>query len=408
MPTRIVDNAYIFFKPTLAEVYDLLDDPTTIDPALQRRDFITISPTDIIKQTSNSEVDINFGTDFFAYLVTGCGEVLLDITEKTDIVQFTHSKTGIRNIKITLANIGVTYTHPVHIKLTQGTDPTAEKKTFYSNPFHISEDIADTTLFYYRDFGVLDGVDYTVTDSYNYIRVKVRFTNLNNDTPTQQYRQDSGNMIESRSVTSLPQRYVCEYFDNHGFSAFSYMLASSVIYAAKGGRVIGERVTSFGNPEAGELEGMTNFYIGNVVAYVNRGEIFNPVLDVTVPFALLDIGLKPLGGYTVAEIAPLPIEGYFNKNITLGVGTVTVRDEDADTIIATYTEADITIFDGSGFRITNFIGLVDFVSNFSINFTSGLFLSPVNETIAGSWEFWTTEQGDYDDADYTETQYFAT
>lgn len=409
MAVKIIDRSFIFLKKTLDEVYDALDD--TRGAEIYRHDFITLSPFESYTQTTNVEVDFNVAQDYKVELIDFCQNVLKDITDNVEIYSFLHSQSGLYNAILKIQAIGENFYSPVHLKITQTTNP---QNTWFSNPFCISSDIEDTTRFDYRDYGVTYGIDYLTTDIFNSIRVKGYFTKANNASQRDVYLQTgpNGRTIRKNVNLNLPQDFVIEYQDNHGLDAFAVMCAHSVIYVCKGSRTYGERATNIVDSSS-EVIGASNFFKASFTANIDKTDIMQ-ISDSgqTRPFALLQAGLQPKGTVSLISGATMSLKGFFNRDIHLGNGTLTVySDSLPNNNQIVYTQADISLIGTNGFEILDFVGKINEIGEYFINFTPGLFLSPINQTYAVTnnteWAFNVVGEFDYSGTDYENTQYLA-
>lgn len=101
---------------------------------------------------------------------------------------------------------------------------------------------------------------------------------------------------------------------------------------------------------------------------------------------------------------PNEISGTFNRNITLGVGTLKVFKDNA--LFLTFTQNDITVLNNSfSIDVTN---LFPDNGNYYITFTEGLFKSGVQvyKGISSS-SFWVFSivDGEYEGTEYNNSEY---
>ena len=104
---------------------------------------------------------------------------------------------------------------------------------------------------------------------------------------------------------------------------------------------------------------------------------------------------------------PNEIQGTFNRNITLGVGTLKVYKDNV--LFLTFNENDISITDNT-FTIDS-TNLFPDNGNYYINFTSGLFTDVLGNTIAITndtyWTF-TIVDGEFSATDFDNTEFLTT
>ena len=101
---------------------------------------------------------------------------------------------------------------------------------------------------------------------------------------------------------------------------------------------------------------------------------------------------------------PNEISGTFNRNITLGVGTLKVFKDNA--LFLTFTESNIVV-DGNVFTI-DIRNLFPDNGNYYITFTEGLFKSGVQVykgiTNSSTWTF-SIIDGEYEGTEYNNSEY---
>jgi len=102
---------------------------------------------------------------------------------------------------------------------------------------------------------------------------------------------------------------------------------------------------------------------------------------------------------------PNEISGVFNRNITLGVGTLKVYKDNI--LFLTFTQDDISVTDN--YFTIDITNLFPDNGGYYINFTSGLFTSDLGEVYQGidNDTDWTFEiiDGEYESTEYTTTEY---
>jgi len=285
----IQDFAPIFLKPSLQEVFECLDDP---QQATIFNRFIVLSPTEHYCLTTSSNVDINFATDAKVELITTCGTVLADITDKVTIRTHNNSRSGLFNITFEIVNIGQQFPAPVHLRFTQTTNP---KNVFYSNPFRVLEDIQDTFRVDWRAYGVFHGVDYINAPFMQSCRFKGSFTKLDPKTQRELYLNTGSQTIQNGLIPSFSHLFTVEYQTNQELEAFQYITYSPVVWVTKGNRSYAERVTAFETASESVLGG-SNFFSASFAAYVDKSQRYIPAYQITPNFML--VSFSPSGVYT--------------------------------------------------------------------------------------------------------------
>ena len=370
MITKVIkDSAFIFLKPTMAEVYAELHEPQISDPYLRRQDFICLSPYERYRQQSNSSVNIQLGQDYVVQLVTLCGAVLVDVTDRVFIEEFQHRTTGLTNVYFEMINLPA-QSQPVCLKFTA---PILSAKTaFYSNPFVIQDRPKETTRIDYWSRELFDGVDYETTDALLSIRVLGHFTQPKPQEQVQVYSQTSARgsintQIESIGTELQPWAFTCEYITNAGLRAFQSFRRTPIKY------INGIRCTSMTTSYETVL-GSSNFYRAEWNAFMDETEEYTDESMIANPYTLTPIA--PTLSYTISSL-PTTLSGNFTQNITLGTGNLIIYNS-LNVAVAIYDQSAITVL-GSGFSI-NISGDITVNDNYYVNFDSGLFVSVFGQT----------------------------
>ena len=381
MITKVIkDSAFIFLKPTMAEVYAELHEPQISDPYLRRQDFICLSPYERYRQQSNSSVNIQLGQDYVVQLVTLCGAVLVDVTDRVFIEEFQHRTTGLTNVYFEMINLPA-QSQPVCLKFTA---PILSAKTaFYSNPFVIQDRPKETTRIDYWSRELFDGVDYETTDALLSKRVLGHFTQPKPQEQVQVYSQTAARgaintQIESIGTELQPWAFTCEYITNHGLKAFQSFRRTPIKY------INGIRCTSMTTSYETVL-GSSNFYRAEWNAFMDETEEYTDESMIANPYTLTPIA--PTLSYTISSL-PTTLSGNFTQNITLGTGNLIIYNS-LNVAVAIYDQSAITVL-GSGFSI-NISGDITVNDNYYVNFDSGLFVSVFGQTFAlvskTDWKF---------------------
>lgn len=392
MLVRVIDQSFIYFCKTLPEVYARLNDPNEFDPTLTKR-VVQIHTSDTTRQVTNSDYPLAFGQNYKVELVTKCGTVLSDITERFFMFQFVHQQTGVVNQYWEAIQLPSTYTTPVHFKISHwaGGFPLSGLVA-YSSPFYISSSVAGTSSLTYWDSGIRSGIDYGTTTAKCRIRIKGSLRELDDATENQTYTQISnvdgtGTVIEKHTDALLfPRKYITEYTDNHGVRAFGVFRKHGVKY------IDDVRATSV-TQENTEILGSSNFRKGSWVVNQRESEYYVDSFQIAPNFAL--VSFSPTGLYT-PDTFPSTLTGQFNQSFTLGEGSFFILDNEG-VRIGNLTESDITITGANSFLI-NIASLSLPNGNYYVNFDAGLFVSIFGQTmeIIGDDTTWAFEISDGD------------
>lgn len=409
MPQNIVDNGFIFFKRTLPDVYAAMGEPQGSN--IKNYGFVCPAPMDEIRQISNygnpsdpNDTGLNFAQDYTASLVDCCDNFLLDITPNFTIYQFNQSATGYFNMYWQLKNVGQSFHKPVHIRITQTTQPT---NIAYSSPFVIKDDPDNTTMVDYWDYSLYDGFDYGVMNGGRCrIRIKGRYTKPTPASENQTYTQVSRNspngvVVHNRGTKVMNYNWVVEYGTNFGLEAFESMRGSAIVY------LNGVRATNIVQSTEDVL-GTSNFHKAAWVVNLYRTETYENTGAIGIPFALVLSAVVPFGSVTLATLATTTMKGYFTKDISIGTGRLVVIDKASNINVLTYTASDITLLGTNGFEIASFAGAITNPSDYYIIFDPTLFPSLIGEVYnvaVDEWHFTSLTQGQYKDTQYTNNQY---
>jgi len=365
---RIIDNAFLYLKPVLEEVFATLHEPQIA--TIHHYDFICLSPYERYRQQSNSSVNIQLGQDYVVQLVTLCGTVIVDVTDRVFIEEFQHRTTGLTNVYFEMINLPA-QSQPVCLKFTA---PILSAKTaFYSNPFVIQDRPKETTRLDYWSRELFDGVDYETTDALLSIRVLGHFTQPKPQEQVQVYSQTSARgsintQIESIGTELQPWAFTCEYITNHGLKAFQSFRRTPIKY------INGIRCTSMTTSYETVL-GSSNFYRAEWNAFMDETEEYTDESMIANPYTLTPIA--PTLSYTISSL-PTTLSGNFTQNITLGTGNLIIYNS-LNVAVAIYDQSAITVI-GSTFSI-NISGDITVEADYYVNFESGLFVSVFNQNI---------------------------
>jgi len=389
-----IDNALLRFKPTLEEAKKLGDSKVA---NVFDWSFLCVSPVEEYLQISNFNTDVNFGGDYKAELVDCCDRVLKDITNNVFIYQGSNSESGYKNIAVELAYIGDFYPHwgrKCYLKISHwaGGFPVSDL-VIYSNPFHVAYDLKQVLRMDYRGYGMNNGIDYTNFNFMQSFGLKGWFNKFTDETETEKYLQESGNTVSSNATVSLLAEYSFEHVSAHAQKALARWIRSPRFY------LNGVRHTA-NQLSLGEREGNSNFYEGKFSGYSNESDIYTPTLQIAPLLSFTPI--YPVGVYTLAGLLP-QIQGQFNYPITLGFGNLYVRKVSDDSIVNTFTQADIVVTDNS-FEINQ--AAADENGEYYITFDESLFLFPFGQSeYVVDWKF-KISAGDWLNTDWNNSDFF--
>jgi hypothetical protein len=345
---------------------------------------ICLSPDETYLQTTNTPSGIAFDGNYEVTIVD-CNDVeLQDITNNVAINERTIN--GLPQIDFEIVNIGSDYyAKTVFLKFKH----TVSNYVWYSNPLNITNYfINETSRFDYKN----------ATDSfYQSIRLKTYFTVNDAESQSSEYVTYDGKKLTSRLITTEIEKYIFDKIDNFTYRRLNNLLSRNIIY------LNGNRVTDKQTLPSKDRAGDSNIFNIDFKVAIDYNETYTEVLQIFEQLALVD--QTPLGFYS--SFIPTEIIGSFNRNITLGVGTLTIYKDNV--LFATYNQGDIAVVDNE-FTI-DILGLLVDNGDYYINFTSGLFTDALGNTIAitndTDWAF-SLIDGEFSATDFDNTEFLTT
>lgn len=335
-------------------------------------------------QTTNTALGIAFDGNYAVYIVDCEGTILQNITGNVAINERTIN--GIPQIDFEIVNIGTDYyAKDVYLKFVH----TVSNYVWFSNPLNITDcNLGLTSRFDYKN----------ATDEYfQSIRLGCYFTVNDAESQASEYVTYNGKKITSRLINTEFEKYIFDKIDNFTYRRLNNLLSRNVVY------INGYRVTDKQTLPSKERVGDTNWFTIDFKVAIDYNESFTDSLQIFEVLALTD--KSPLGVYST--LMPTEIVGTFNRNVTLGVGTLTVYKDNV--LFLTFNQTDITVVDNQ-FTI-DILGLITDNADYYINFTSGLFTDAIGNTIEITndvdWAFSITD-GEFDDTEFDNTEFLTT
>jgi len=363
------------------------DDPNTVQ--ISKRPFIVQTPCETFMQFSNCKDGVSFVGGIKVELITCDGAVKSDITNfffyDTLIVD------GLPQIRFEFGKIGVDYwTTPLFLKITD----LINENVYYSNSFLVTNYRSHlTTRCEYSNFGRFKGIPYDLKPTTQTIRFFDCFYQDSANTKNiKSYTQTDGNIANYRDVTTFGKMYVFSFLDIAIDNRLNEMFSHDTVF------VDGERV-KIQTYEPAEILGDSNFKTATFTVNT-QGEYSTLGYQLFEPLQLLSF--TPSGLYTAANF-PTDIIGLFNRDVTLGVGTIKIYDE-FNNLIITFTQNNITLADNE-FVIDN-LGFDTIIKKYYVIISEGLFIGAgCNDFSIKNIRDWTFEivGGQYDPADYDTT-----
>lgn len=360
-------------------------------PLSQQRYYqnIQLSPDEIYFQILNTTTGIEFNGDYTATLVDGCGNLKLDITNKTIISEFVDSN-GLSQIALELLPIKEDfYRQIVIIKLKHNTS----NAEYFSTPFNLTNyNINETTRFDYKNSKIFQGTDYVNAPYYQSIRVRTWYDRkANNSEITDYYQITSQNTISVKPLYKQEEIYKTTFLTEFTTERLDFILMHDIIY------VDGVRMTNKTVIDNSERINGTNLREESEFNVTkNFSDLFTPKFQIFEELAL--IFKEPEGLYSLGTL-PANIVMNFNKEISTLTGTVIIYDNSDDSIIDTFNQSDVTIILGNTAQIS-IVGSITTSGEYRIEVANGLFESNFGElSDFYSW-FFTVQDGDFLNTDF--------
>lgn len=389
------DYSFIRLKDNFADAKDIGDRKITEEFFF---DFISLKTNEPYFQISNVTNGISFEGNYKVEIVNCNDAVLKDVTAHVFIEEIT-GVNGNTQIKFEVINIGEDfYRETVYFKFSS----TISDEVYYSNPLNITDyQDNETTLFKYKCYNDIYGIPYTNAQDFQQIRLKTYFDIPIDDSEIEGYYQTSRNRnISARVLNKQFEQYQIDYITRFGYDRLNVLLKSDFYYIDE------VRITDTTKVDSNDMIELSNVFTTNFIVSKNYNDTASYEYQIFDGFNL--VTKSPFGTFTLASL-PTDIEGTFNYPITLNEGTVQVYDASDNSLLATYTESDITVI-GNTFTIDN-TGLITSNGNYYIKVSSGLFsyigvdFEGINNTT--DWAF-IVQDGDYSILDYSDSDYLTT
>jgi hypothetical protein len=337
---------------------------------------IILCPNQTYLQTTNTKLGIAFDGNFQVTIVDCNDNQLQDITDNVAINERTIA--GLPQIDFEIVNIGVDYyAKNVYLKFRH----TVSNYVWYSNPLQITNYFDDiSSRFNYKN----------ANDTYyQSITLKCFFSVNDAESNSSEYVTYEGKKVTSRLITTELEQYFFDSIDNFTFRRLNNLLSRNIVY------INGNRITNKQTVASKSRAGDTNIFNLDFKVAIDYNDIFVEELQIFEPLEITE--QIPLGFYS--SLIPTELIGAFNRNITLGVGTLTIYKDNV--LFATYNQGDIAVVDNE-FTI-DILGLLVDNGAYYINFTSGLFTDALGNTIAitndTDWAF-SLVDGEFDGTEF--------
>lgn len=349
--------------------------------------FVQQLPNETFLQISSSDESISFVDEFTTDLVDGCNNLIANINYNF-YAEFRVDSNGITQIAFEFGMIGVDYGSTVlHLRLTDSTNG----NVWFSSPFLIANNNKKiSTRFDYWSESKFNNISYDLFERKQSVRLSNCYDNTAvNKRDLKQYLQSNGMQVSYRSVTTYLRQFILNAIDYFVNDRLEVLFSHPIVYVNR------ERsdVSDF---KVDERKGDTNWFSGEFV--------INPKRQYLLPEYQIFQGLEILT-YIPAidsiQTSVPTIQGFFNKPVTLGTGTIQIFKDGV--LLETFTEADVDLVTPLNFKITT--AYTD-TGLYSVVISSGLFLSGIEtiEVVNPNWQF-TISTGEFDPADFDSTEF---
>jgi len=339
---------------------------------------IILRPNETYLQTSNTTDGIAFDGNYKVTVVDCDDKELLDITNNVAIFEFT--KDGVEQISFEITNIGTDfYAKKVFLKFKH----TVSNYVWWTNAINITNYFDSTSSrFDYKN----------ATDTYYQSIVLKCFFSVNDaESNSSEYTTQYGKKVTSRMIATELEQYFFDSIDNFTYRRLNNLLGHNVVY------INGNRVTTKQTLPSKARVGDTNIFNMDFKVPIDYNETFGYFYQIFDPLAI--VTLYPQGNYTLASLNYV-LQGEFNRNVTLGVGTIKLFKDNV--LFYTFTQDDITLTDNA-FEI-DLTGILTANGIYYVNISNGLFTSVFDEVYEGisnntDWLF-AVGDAEYDIDDY--------
>lgn len=356
---------------------------------------IQLSPNETYSQMTNVDGGIAFDSNYSSAVVDSCDNVLLDITDNVFFEQFVDVN-GDTQMNIEIVNIGQEfYGRAVHIRFKN--DAGSDK--WYTRPIKITDrKILNTIRFDYTNVTNMEGLSYQASEFTQSIRLYCEYSKPDNQSEVGKYYQiSSKNTISTRFLRKKADEYKLLTVDPFTLDRLQKIMEHDTIY------LDGVRVTDNPIVTNGERIGYTNLVPATFVAFRNQDDTFSYSFQI---FEGLSPQYYPNGNYVLSG---LPSDGTitYSIDVTLQTGTITIYDASDNSVVSTFTEADMSVTDNV-LTITGFTDDIIANGTYYVHVTAGLVIGlGIESDVVEDDSTWViiAQDGDYDADDYSSDDY---
>ena len=389
---------YSFLK-LYNSVDDALNDTEFKDAQISYFLSIQLSPNETYLQITNSPTDLTFSSNFNAYVVDSCDNVLKDISNNVFMEDFVDVN-GITQSKIEIVNISQDFFgRAVFLKFVA----LDSNVVYYTRPIKITDkDIHKTYRFDYTNNLNLYGISYEIALCTQSIRLVFKFSGFNNDSEVGEYYQIStSNTISTRLLKKISNNYSIERIDTFGFERLQKLFEHDTIY------IENQRLTNNPILEPGDRIGQTNIFPSSFNGYINKEDTFDFAFQIFVGLLLLEV--SPYGDLNMCDTGGV-LDATFSVDIIIGQGFLKLYDASDNSLVNTLDENECYL---SSSNVLSAAGLTTYVesgNSYYVTISSGLVIaSGLGIIYEGfldtvTWAFLVSD-GEYDEDEYNNDEY---
>ena len=386
----MIDYSFLRFKKSLAEANDLRNSPLA---NILHSQTIQLDPNGIYLQITNTEDGIVFNSDYKVELIDCNDNVLADITNSVAIYEFI-DRNGVNQIAFELYKLGFDfYSKAVHLKFTH----TTGDDKWYSNPFLLTAYNSEyCTEYDYKHHAYFHGISYDRLNYVQSIRLAFWFDSLDDKTEVTEYYQISnGNTVSNRALYKQAENYKGDLVDNFAFERMNVMFIHSFICQDF------VKVTNKPNVKSNGRIGRTNIQSTEFQVFKDYNQNYLRLPQIYELLALVDKYPQEQPFVYSGGSFSNQVTLYFNKNITLNTGTITVKDS-SDNIVFQGNENDFVI---SGIELLfPFSGTITDLDTYTVEVSAGLVEYSNQQNEAYTWQF-SIVSGEFDYIEFDNNEF---
>lgn len=383
------DNSFLRLRDNFDDAKDLNESAAVTHEYVGQ---VHLIPGETYLQITNSPTPILFNGNYEVFLVDTCDVEIEDVTSNIFIEEFTDTN-AIKQISWEFLNDFEHHYTPLSLRFKN----TVSDETWFTNLFiTTADDVKLTTRIDYKNNGIHYGTQYNRADFFQSIRLNMYFRNRINESERAEYHEISTDVtVPQRNIRKIKERYVLDDFDGFTVDRLEILLSSNEVF------INDVRHYSTVPIEFVEPEMDSNKSEHEMIVNKDDTQLFTFDFQIFEGFNI--ITFQPLGNYILSNL-PDDVKAEFSIDVVLNTGTLTVFDASDDSVIHTYTEADMIISVGDTLAMPNLLTHVTVNGSYYIKLDAGL-VSGLGIPFDGildktTWTF-TVQDADYDSVDYS-------